>query len=591
MPTRPGWTIAAAICVALSSNATIAGAQGKGNQGAGSGAQAPASGGLQGLSLPRSQWAKYLTQLPHDRHLVVLCYRMMYTNSASQPFVLQPTGNIVYPSHRDSVPCTVLDDKHNLQMDQLLVIAIDAQNIALGQLKILNINATDQQGTSINPTPVRPSFGASLSSTSLPGDQVYFLTWPNRIPGDVIRTISINAVFTPAAPGSPWHPLTFYPAGSVVTDPAKPSQYYVTPAGGVSSNQSVPWTELTFDSVADGTLTWRHVGASLPSGAPPASWWGPNKPFHVGEVILAPNSHYYQVIRAAGISQSGTTLPTFPITVNRTSIMEPSPQPPHTLDGTVEWVATGGSDVRCGQPGDTAGWLPTHPYALDAVMCDPDDRAEYRVKTPGTSGATKPTFSRATPSEYQIEWTATGTIPPASVAAGQGPDQTVNLLTLQLPQSHTRSSYNLAAGVAFSTVRRPTFAVPPGLTGSPTTAAQVVTSDNLTIEPVLLLTFYPWPIDAEKACPPLACLFSNAPGVTLGLSAASPTSSFYLGLSFELLRNAELVLGDNLQLVQGLPNPPVAISITTTTATTRQVFVNGFFASITFNISGFIKGS
>jgi hypothetical protein len=85
-------------------------------------------------------------------------------------------------------------------------------------------------------------------------------------------------------------------------------------------------------------------------------------------------------------------------------------------------------------------------------------------------------------------------------------------------------------------------------------------------------------------------LWQNAPGLNVGFSLTSPTSSFYLGLSLELFRNIELVLGDNFQIVQRLPSPPVAISNAATTATTSSTFANGVSAGLTFNISGFIQG-
>jgi hypothetical protein len=596
MTARRRRTAAIALCAALICDVSVVLAQGKGSQGSSGGApsaQAPAPAGLQGLSFSKSQWPTYLTKLPSDKHLVVICYKMAYTNSVSQPFVLQPTPSISYKSDPNrSVPCTVLDEKHTLQMDQLLVVAIDAQDIDIGKLKILNINATDQQGTSINPTPLRPSFGASTASTNLGGDKVYFLTWPNRIAGDVIRTISINAVLTPAPTAGPWTPLTFYPAGSVVTTTAQPGQYYISLAGGVSSTDGPSWTALVPASVVDGALTWQHIGAAPPAGATVVNWQASTNTYKAGAVLLAPNGNYYLLTLGVPGGSSGTMIPPFPITVPA-DITEPDFMPRKTTDSTVQWIPNRSFHMTCGAKSDTEQWLLNTRYAVNDVVCDPVDHAEYKAVTGGTSGGTKPTFAPPTSpahNEYQIVWTQAGSSLPVGVTPGQGPDQTVNLLTLQLPQSHTRSTFNLAAGVVISSVTRPAFSVPSGLTGTNTTAAQVRTSNNPTIEPLLLLTVYPWPIDAEQPCVPLACLWQNAPGLNVGFSLTSPTSSFYLGLSLELFRNIELVLGDNFQIVQRLPSPPVAISNAATTATTSSTFANGVSAGLTFNISGFIQG-
>jgi hypothetical protein len=585
-----------AVLVSLMGRANIALAQAKGGQAGGTaaGGQAVATAGLQGLSYSKSQWPKNLSALPTAEKLAVLCYELVYTNSAAQPFVLEPRSQIKYKFDPTRVvPCTVLDKKHHLEMDQLLVVAIDATSIDIGQLKLLNINAVDQQGISLNPSPVRPSFGASTPATNLASEKIYYLTWPNRIAGDAIRTISINAVFTPVAAGAPWAPNTFYPAGSVVTTPAAPGQYYTTLSGGISSGSPPSsWALPVPAQVAEGALIWQHIGTVLPAGVSPKSWVA-MKSYSLGDVILAPNSNYYLLTQIAGGAATGVTgalPPVFNISASPSPVPESPAIQPKTDDATVQWMLKNTFHGACGIPPDHESWQPNHNYVASDVVCDPFDGTEFTALVGGVSGKQQPNFVKAFANSYQLVWTPVGTLPPATVASGQGADQTVNLLTLQLPQSHTLSYYNLAAGVVVSAVRKPTFAVPGGLMGTNTTDAQVKTSDNLTIDPVLLLTLYPIPIDAEEPCADLVCLAQDAPGLNLGLSLASPTSSFYFGFTFELFRNTELVVGENLALVPAAPKSPIPISNTATTPVTRQTFATGLFGGLSFNVSGFIQG-
>ncbi len=504
----------------------------KGGGGVQTGGSGQSGGNLPGVSYAKASWSKALTKAPEaNTNSVILCYELVYTNSAAQPFVLEPRASIVMKSSNTSVACVDPSPNNPLEMDQQTVVAIDAQNVSISQLKILNINASDQQGQPINPTPLRPSFTtAATATTNLAGDKVYFLTWPNRLPGDALRTLSVNTLFTPAAIAAPWGANTFYPAGSVVTPRATPTgPYFLTLRGGISSDTEPAWGAATPLTATDGpagtALTWQLLGSASPSGSTPKGW-SPSTSYKLGDVIFVPTTMtYYELVAIGGgasSGKSGTRIPDFPV-LGTSKISETQPSP--------------------------------------------------------------------TPAGYsQIDWIAIGPTLPSGTTPQQPPDQTVSLLTLQLPQSHSKSYFNLAAGMVVSTVRRPSFVVPAGLTGSNTSDAQRKTTDNPTLEPVLLLTFYPFPIDAEQPCTPVACLWHNAPGLNFGVSLTSPTSSFYFGLTLELVRNVEVVLGDNLQLVTALPSPAIPISNTASTPVTQQSFANGFFGGLTFNVSGFIQG-
>ncbi len=157
-------------------------------------AAAPAStSGLAGLSYVRGDWS---TSMPTDRKRVVLCYKLVPANSASQPFTLEPTrfdcnNNKADPVVRNACnvsknsPCSIVDNTHPLLERQILVVAIDARNLAaslkdeelgktdhppvnISRMAVLNFNLTTQQGTALNPAPVRPSMStASLATGNL----------------------------------------------------------------------------------------------------------------------------------------------------------------------------------------------------------------------------------------------------------------------------------------------------------------------------------------------------------------------------------------------------------------------------------------
>jgi hypothetical protein len=546
--------------------------------------QSSGNASLQGLSYSKDTWPKLLT-LPDAakvKKIAVICYGLVYTNSGVQPFVLEPRVSIS-GSEGNVVPCRVLDEKHPLMMDELLVIALDMREVDIKRLKILNINITNQQGNPINPTPVRPSFGASTTTTNLSAERIYYLTWPNRLPGDVIPTISVNAVYTPPAPGSTWEPYTFYPAGSVVTSEL---HYFTTASGGVSGSSNPSWVISTPARVVDNHVTWQHIGTTLPNGMQQPKPWSNNTAYEIGNIILAPtNTNYYIAIDASGDQKTGNNFPVFPVTSIASTRENPIDQLPKTDDQSVQWQATGKISPACNAKSDTSRpWLPTTVYKVNDIVCDPSDGREYRALVAGTSGAKIPDFARSPTGKYPIVWFDSGTIPPASVSNGQPPDQSLSLLNLQLPQSHSRSYYNISSGVVVSSIRNKSFgfATQPG--SSTNSGMPVQTSSNLLVDPVLMFTVYIIPIDAERHWQPKDLY----PGVSFGLSLSSPSSNFYFGGSSEILRNLQLVYGFNVAKVTKLAEGTVPTS--STSPATVQRYAKGGYIGLTFNLSGFIQG-
>jgi hypothetical protein len=772
----------------------------------------------------------------------------VYTYSAAQPFVLQ---RISEPYALSGRKCDRLDEKTPLLMRERLVIGIEANGVLdLTRLRILNLNVVNQQGVSINPTPIRPSFaggapsGAPVAAAVARGP--FFLPWPDRLPGDVIPTVSVSAIYTPPMPGTPWKPNTFYPEGSVVVPLKLNGHYYTALRAGLSSQQpNWPVTEMAHVDEAGGAqLIWRDetplpapaecgsakawqqstvytsgtcvvakrgrywiagntatsgtgsepfqpnspIGSTVteatglrwndktpaplgctsarawqsstpyPAGScvlslagdfwvsaggssglsepfpavsalgtsvtessglkwqnnsPPGSLpsqcgsaakpWQPNTPYaagmcvtaqnsrqwvvivggvsadaepsptsnagdafmettvlrwldsgaaappsgakqwlagaphQVGDVVVSPVSgHYYTAIRAG--SSNPANPPNFPVT-QFASISE-SGTPLQSTDGTVIWrlsgkfpplrqasrpyakgAAVAGKDSHLyvavqSNPGETGAdpnlilsgdpvrdgdvtwhdvgtdpkaiaWKPGTQYEQTAIVYSVM-KAQYYVANSGGESALRseePDFPEST-GYPKIEWLDSGSSAPGSVASGQPADQTMTLLNLTLPQSHVISTYNLAAGIVFNSIRTPTFSVNNQAPSGGTAQGTVQTGTSRTVDPVLLFTAY-WlghwfPMDAENSWRPRDLV----PGLSFGLSLSSPASNYYFGGSSEFfLRNVQLTYGLSVAKV-----PEAASGSNGTSPSTRQHFSEGFFAGLTFNVSGFIQG-
>jgi hypothetical protein len=517
------------------------------------GNQTPSSSGLPGVSYDHPNWPGSLPNLSAAKRYVA-CYQMNYGSSSAQPFILTPVhpvnietaGKTAFDVRCDAVsttdqdpdmrkwcaghpkgswtPCSPMDEDHPILMGQTLVMGVDLTKVQQDRMKILNLNVTTASSSSINATPIRPSFSTS-GFVALSGPVTY-LTWPAQIPGDVLPTISVNLVYTPPTPGEAWSRKTYYPYGSIVTSSTRNGHYYMAVGSGVSGAEQPPFPVSLPVTVNDGAVIWQDTGPAAPAGSGPGSGkapgvWLPSHSYQPGDAIIDPYNGHVYVAMVQG--QSG-------------------PRP---------------------SEGNPPPVMPSFPTGDAGIVKESQDETN------------------------KLAWTDLGVTPPASVAGTQASDQTVNLLNLQLPQSHSRSYYNLAAGVVYSTVHNRTFGIPSGVTSS---SGEVETSSSATIDPVLLFTGYPWPSDTERHCSFPKCMWQTKPGVSFGLSLASPSSSFYAGTSVELVRNIQLVLGWNWSKQARLPNPPVALTGNSPSPATVQKFENGPFFGLTFNVSGFIQG-
>ncbi len=369
-------------------------------------AGAATAGGLPGLSWAQASWASALRFPPELKNTRLLCFQLEYTYSASQPFVLErivPPDPPNPPVRVGGKDCSLLDEKHPLMMRDRLVIGIDTSKVKFPErVKLLNINLTNQQGNPINPTPVRPSFAGGAPSTVTPlapPTGPFFLTWPDRLPGDVVPTVSINAVYTPVALGAPWEPDTLYPAGSVVVREldekltSNPNgHYYTALRGGISGTNAPDWPTNGPPTVPDRdpnvpALSWTDKGAipadakaAVPTGCGSAAKpWQPNTIYAAGTCVTSSNSQYW-VAATSGVSW--TKEEPFHLAVAGSV----------TEDTTLTWMDSG-----VGTPPSAAKqWLAGMPHVVgDVVTPVPPNGHFYTAIQGGTSGQGPVTFAVA----------------------------------------------------------------------------------------------------------------------------------------------------------------------------------------------------
>lgn len=374
--------------------------QGTGNSGSaqsggGSAGAAAGGGALPGLSWAQTSWPSQLrfpSELPHTR---LLCFRLVYTYSATQPFVLERVAPPTPPEPPVQVggkPCDLLDENNPLMMRERLVIGIDTSKTTFpDRVKLLNINLTTQQGNPINPSPVRPSFAGSAPSTVTPlapPTGPFFLTWPDRLPGDVVPTLSINVVYTPVAPGAPWEAHTFYPAGSIVVKGLDPDgksspngHYYTALTGGISGTTSPEWPPNGPPPIEDHDpqvppLSWKDQGSNSAGCGSAVKPWQPNTVYSAGTCVTSSDSRYWV---AATTGVSWTREEPFHLAVAG-SVKE---------DTTLTWVDSGTT-----APSSPAKlWLAGMPHVVgDVITPDPPNGHFYTAIQGGTSGHTKRTF-------------------------------------------------------------------------------------------------------------------------------------------------------------------------------------------------------
>lgn len=435
-----------------------------------------------------------------------------------------------------------------------------------------------------------------------------------------------------AAGGTPpglWMPTTSYNRGQAVFDPYN-GHYFTASAfttattcplqGGATTPCGMtglpPTDPFSLPTITDSTVAWADMGTAPPCSSPPCA--GVNdrlkkSPYAQGAWVDPKNGHYYQAVQ----SGTGTTADgpfSFPV----------SAAPASVSDGSLIWQDQGVNAPAGAAPNP---WSTFQKYLKEAFVIGSDAHYYQVAGYTGTTGtlsgpvSSQPYFpvtaintptSEAAAGTLPIVWVDNGTTAPGSVASGQPGDTTVSALNLQFAQSHSYSYYNLASGVVYSYIRNRSYGLtcnppplaagvtancqPPG-TNSPNTGiiGATQTSSNPTIDPVLLFTIYPKPIDSETRCG-AKCIVKTWPGFSFGLSLANPSSTFYAGFSFELLRNLQLVGGYSMAKTTQLPpaGTPQPTSLfgnsgAANPAVTVQNYAHEPFWGLTLNISGFIQ--
>jgi hypothetical protein len=471
-------------------------------------------------------------------------------------------------------------------MDTMLVVAVDARHADIKRIKLLNINVTTQAGTPISPNPIRPSFGAGVTSLNLGGEQIYFFPWPNRLAGDVNPTLALALIYTPPVPGQAWANLTLYPPGSVVVPNASPNgHYYVTYNGGMSGTTEPNWPVT--QPIADNNCTWAPMGAATVPNGVQATAYKLGTQYAPMSIVFVPTTgqNYVQTNSAVAQCTSGATSPTWvsgASTVSENTAVTSG----ETTDASVQWSDTGTFNLPCNQSSTPPAWAPHTPYAATQRICNPAERGRiYSATVAGTSGDKLPHFARAGEA-YLVSpaiWNDLGQVAPASVASPPS-DQTITE-SWPLPQTHSLYFYNVSSGVFVSTIRVRTFGFAAGSSSTTNSGTPVQTGSTLLIDPVISLTRYIKGFDAERKWRS-SDLF---PAPTLSFSLSSPTSNFYIGASSEFQRylqfNYGFAIAKTPKLASGVFNPA-----TSTTPATTQTWSKGAYFGLSFNISGLIQG-
>jgi hypothetical protein len=326
--------------------------QQSGQGGQGGGPQSSQGGqGLPGLSFTPSEWP-YMN-LPNPRNpdvsfaaegRIVVCYRLAKGNSVTQPYILQPvdpadlvsTGFYLpcgekaegplaggdlegerlckqQAEHETQhwTPCTELRaNAPSLRANQILVVGIDISGLGqaglntkleltgpnLNQLKILNINVTNQQGSALNPAPVRASFPTTSNGGGASGGQAgSYGTYVRADTGGVdvnAKWIYIGAR-APRSGASPWRANTTYENGQIVSDATGVDFYRfqlsrkarkTKESSGEEPQDPFP-PEQAADWIIDGEVVWQETNEpkDLQKSAIPI--WTKETPYEVGNVV------------------------------------------------------------------------------------------------------------------------------------------------------------------------------------------------------------------------------------------------------------------------------------------------------------------
>jgi hypothetical protein len=376
----------------------------------------------------------------------------------------------------------------------------------------------------------------------------------------------------PIPPPPIWISGQTYYTGELITPPTSNGHYYRAQASGKSRSTPPPF-HVDGTSVDDGpNLSWSDMGTTTLNPSPPM--WQASSAYATGAQVTPnpPNGHYYQAL-TAGVT--GPNAPAFP--VNGTTIAE--------TDGLV-WTDSGTTPPTGAK---LKYWAATTPFIINDVVQDSSTGHYYTVVQAGISGTNPPTFSVLAPKTVpeqnnQIAWQDMGTTLPSSISSGQPQpaDQTVSTINYSFPQSHGLSYFSLTSGVVLSSIQTRSFLN----TSSTSTPNWVTVKNGPIVDPILALTVFPKPVDAERPWHKSDLI----PGAMIAFSLTSPSTNFYFGgSSVAFVRNVQVVYGFSAARINTLQ--PASLQMSSTSPATRQQFAKGAFVGVSFNIVGLITSA
>ena len=479
-------------------------------------------------------------------------------------------------------------------------------------------------------------------------DGVLVLPWPYALPGDVLPTITISALYTVPESGAAWHSRTLYPVGSIVQCPTENACALVSIAStGQHGIDEPPWPDspqTQSSQFETGDILWGVItpnyrlsgnGVAKNDGTPAYSvddqivWtqgatqeqttikqWQQNTHYGKGVVILCPPSADIQNAKVCVSLNAGNS---GPAPTGNAVWGAPSgyPRPYSRWRPTVG--VPGSNPPRPNLPPD--GQL-VQPYSLPLrIRCEaPSQKLNLcAASVGGWSGASEPWWSAApsstssappsvqggqTPAvpqrDYQIIWSAL--TPTTGTAAS---DQVLNMVTEEIPQTHSPALWGLAVGFLHTTSQIPSayaFSTQPAAPCTACTNLAQVTAEQKAGDIVLMISPYashlimhqfnhalPEGIDTESSWQPLDAIPEPAMGFGLNTLGAS----YYLGISSEIgIRNFEIIAGRGWIKGTSLTNPVVSSgsAMSGFTPNTFSRFFSTWYIGFAYNIAGLVAG-
>lgn len=567
-----------------------------------------------------------------------------------------------------SYACSDINPTHPLLMNQVLIVAVDMTEIPAetqNRFKILNLNMTNQQGAPLNPTPMRPSITAATASGSEVSDsyfdidggkpkaaQIYFLTWPNQIPGDAIPTVTVNLVYTPVATALPWEPHTFYPAGTIVTfretgpnSIVTNGHYYLAVDSGTTSTTPPAFNaaNANLTRFTEGTgITWSDMGVVPMPATPPA--WTPSHTYRTGDLVIPPtgnvNGHYYI---AVSDGQSRATPPSFSIngqnSADGTTLLwkdmgaalapplwqpktayaigaqvMPNPAnghyyvatqagvtganaPAFPVNGSSVIESSGVAWLDAGSTMPTGAtlkaWAPATPFFLNDAIQDPSTGHYFIVIQPGISGPMNPPAFKVSAAAVASEFGPDGTqIRWQDIGTTLPASTTIGTTPSDLTVNLLNYTFPQAHALSY-------FNIASGVVvSSIQNRSFVFTTPPGSSTPVATKLGGGPMIDPILALSvyikPLDAerkwrRSDLIPAPTLAFSLTSPSNNFYFGASSEVfVRNLQVTYGFSVARVPELA-PAGTVQGSTSLPATKQGFAKGAFVGVSFNILGFIQ--